>query len=218
MKVFVGFLLLLLAVSFCFGASLPADSCNKDRPRHPLFLPVNFGWYIDTSYIYFTNERLQYHMQVATDSLFSNIIYEKSNIQDKYNGTQRILPDTTIWVVDESTRWQYFNVYWWRVRTIKDTSYISGWSCMGWFSVKDPSYTNPFTLRLQIKYSVPVFSPVNISIFDNSGQFVMELINKNHDPGAYICMLDESKLNNGIYTYRITVNSYIYSSTFRVIK
>ena len=195
MKCLFTLLLLYVCIVNCLYASVPDSLCGREIIREPLFFPIRFEWFMDTSTVHYSNDGvLYYNMQVATDSLYTHIIYENKSVPDKYNGTQRILPDTTTFIVEESKFWQYFTPYWWRVRSWKDSTKVSAWSCGSTknFFVRDPSYTNPFMLKIPIKYSVKNISLVNISIFDNSNQFVMELINMKHNKGTYTCILDIS--------------------------
>ena len=72
---------------------------------------------------------------------------------------------------------------------------------------------NPFNPSTTIRYSVEVESPVEIIIFNVSGQRVSTLLNEIKQPGEYVAVWDGrddfgNTVASGIYFYRTKIGSY----------
>jgi hypothetical protein len=65
------------------------------------------------------------------------------------------------------------------------------------------NYPNPFNPTTQINFSLASDSKVTLKIFDVLGQEVMTLLNQNMTAGAHNLTLDASRLNSGVYLYKI---------------
>ena len=65
------------------------------------------------------------------------------------------------------------------------------------------NYPNPFNPTTQIDFSLAVDSKVTLKIFDILGQEVVTLLNENIAAGAHNVTFDASKLNSGVYLYKI---------------
>lgn len=65
------------------------------------------------------------------------------------------------------------------------------------------NYPNPFNSSTTIKFSLPVESRVNISVFNILGQRVAELINDARPMGSNEAIFNASNLASGVYIYRI---------------
>jgi hypothetical protein len=71
----------------------------------------------------------------------------------------------------------------------------------------DQNYPNPFNPSTTIKYSVPVQSKVNITVFDALGNEVETLVNSVQIPGVYSIEFDGSDLASGIYYCKMTTKN-----------
>ena len=80
------------------------------------------------------------------------------------------------------------------------------------------NYPNPFNPETTIEYKIPSTSFVNLSIYNNLGELVSELVNKNQSSGIYNVEFDGSKLNSGIYFYVLRTSSIEENFEFRNVK
>ncbi len=67
----------------------------------------------------------------------------------------------------------------------------------------EQNYPNPFNPSTKINFQLKVDSKVSLKVFDILGQEVATLINTNLVAGAHNVNFDASKLNSGVYLYRI---------------
>jgi hypothetical protein len=65
------------------------------------------------------------------------------------------------------------------------------------------NYPNPFNPTTSIQFSIPKESLVKLSVFNVIGQEIQVLVNRNMSAGNYKVNFDASKLNSGMYLYRI---------------
>jgi len=70
------------------------------------------------------------------------------------------------------------------------------------------NYPNPFNPTTSIQFSIPKESFVKLSVFNVIGQEIQVLVNKNMSAGSYKVNFDASKLNSGMYLYRIETADY----------
>lgn len=65
------------------------------------------------------------------------------------------------------------------------------------------NFPNPFNPSTLIKYSLPLSSFVNISIYNALGEKVAELVNESKEAGEYEVSFNASDLSSGLYFYKI---------------
>ncbi|OQY71381.1 MAG: hypothetical protein B6D44_13100 [Ignavibacteriales bacterium UTCHB2] len=65
------------------------------------------------------------------------------------------------------------------------------------------NYPNPFNPSTNIKYSVPEYANIRLSIYNLLGQVVNTLINSNYTAGNHTVSFNANGLNSGIYFYKI---------------
>ncbi len=70
------------------------------------------------------------------------------------------------------------------------------------------NYPNPFNPETTIKYMLPTENQVQITIFNNKGQFIKNLLNKEQSKGTHTITWDgtdinSNKVSSGIYIYKI---------------
>ncbi len=67
----------------------------------------------------------------------------------------------------------------------------------------EANYPNPFNPRTVIRFAVPAAEPVELAIFDISGQKVFTLVDEVLVAGQYQRQLDASQLGSGVFFYRL---------------
>jgi spore germination protein YaaH len=70
------------------------------------------------------------------------------------------------------------------------------------------NYPNPFNPSTSISYSIPDAEFVNIKVFNLLGEEVATLFNGYMEAGKHTLSFDASKLNSGMYLYKITAGSF----------
>ncbi len=79
------------------------------------------------------------------------------------------------------------------------------------------NYPNPFNPGTKINYALKVDSKVTLKVFDVLGQEVVTLLNENIAAGPHNVTFDASKLNSGVYLYKIEANG-VDGSSFTSVK
>jgi hypothetical protein len=70
------------------------------------------------------------------------------------------------------------------------------------------NYPNPFNPTTSIQFGIPKEGFVKLSVFNVIGQEIKVLVNENMSAGNYKVNFDASKLNSGMYLYRIEAKDY----------
>ncbi len=68
------------------------------------------------------------------------------------------------------------------------------------------NFPNPFENITEIEYSLKKAGNVNLKVYNVLGEEISSLVNEYQDAGNYKVKFDGSKLSEGIYFYKITVN------------
>lgn len=72
-----------------------------------------------------------------------------------------------------------------------------------------PNYPNPFSLSTTINYTNPKQGLVLLKVYDGLGREVAVLVNKVQLPGNYKVIFDASRLDSGVYYYRISEGDFM---------
>ncbi|MGC8594810.1 MAG: T9SS type A sorting domain-containing protein [Candidatus Kryptoniota bacterium] len=80
------------------------------------------------------------------------------------------------------------------------------------------NYPNPFNPATTIRFVVPNFTHVNLSIFDIIGRKVVTLVNRQMQPGEYSEVFDAKSLPSGVYFCRLTAGGSSISKPMVLIK
>ncbi|MBK8551724.1 MAG: T9SS type A sorting domain-containing protein [Ignavibacteria bacterium] len=72
----------------------------------------------------------------------------------------------------------------------------------------EQNFPNPFNPNTNIRFSIPKFSNVNITVFNSLGREVSVLLNENVNPGNYDINFDASMLSSGVYFYKIDAGDF----------
>ncbi len=71
------------------------------------------------------------------------------------------------------------------------------------------NYPNPFNPSTTIKFSLPATSSVKFSVFNILGEEVQILVNETKEAGIYTINFNASKLNSGIYFYKLETRNFL---------
>lgn len=77
------------------------------------------------------------------------------------------------------------------------------------------NYPNPFNPETKIKFALPIFSNVNLRVYNLMGENVVTLVEDFLDAGYYEIPFSANNLSSGVYFYRIQSGNY--SETKRMI-
>lgn len=160
-----------------------------------------------------------YRVQIATDSLFNNIILSQISDNASYLIESGVLNPNV--------------EYYWRVRTNNDGG-VSPWSEAYHFIVyltdveeekQLPTefallqnYPNPFNPTTTITYHLPKASKVELKVHDIIGNEIATLVNQEKPAGRYNIEFDGSDISSGVYLYKIKTDEFIAVKKFILIK
>jgi hypothetical protein len=161
-----------------------------------------------------------YHIQIATDLNFNNIIYQATP-----TSTSHTIPSGNL---------ALNTLYFWRVRgqnvsgfgpyssTFNFRSIVSGITSLGTAIPTEyklyNNYPNPFNPSTKIKFDLPKSSNVKIKIYDMNGRMVNEVFDLNLDAGTYETTYNAAALASGIYYFRIDAGSFSDTKKMILIK
>ena len=74
--------------------------------------------------------------------------------------------------------------------------------------ILNESYPNPFNSVTLISYKIPVREHVNIKLYDTSGQEVLQLFDREQDPGDHKLAFNGSRFSSGVYYLKMTAGDY----------
>ncbi len=83
--------------------------------------------------------------------------------------------------------------------------------------ILDQNYPNPFGASTTVQYQVSSPSDVRLDVFDIQGQLVETLVNEQRAEGTHAAEWDASRLANGTYFYRLSVNGRTVSTKKAVV-
>ncbi len=90
--------------------------------------------------------------------------------------------------------------------------------CAGGADYSIENFPNPFNPETKIKFNLPNNSFVNLTVYDNTGRKVEDLVNNNLKQGKHIYTFNASNLASGIYYYRISAGPFTKIKRMLVIK
>jgi hypothetical protein len=80
------------------------------------------------------------------------------------------------------------------------------------------NYPNPFNPTTKIKFDIAKSGDVNIIVYDVKGREVQTLVKERLQPGTYETSFDGSKLNSGVYFYKLITNGYTETKKMLLVK
>lgn len=197
--------------------------CNLLPPAAPILVSPSNGSYNQTSTVRFNWNKSQnavsYRLQVAFDSLFTNLVVNDSTITD-----------STLLVVNLTSN----RYYWWRVNaknSVGTSPYSAVWK-FGTFLVGlnqigtdipkefklHHNYPNPFNPVTKIRFDVPNPDIISIKVLDVLGREIAVLINEQMQPGTYEIEWEGTNYPSGIYYYSISAGSFSQSKKMVLVK
>ena len=79
-------------------------------------------------------------------------------------------------------------------------------------------FPNPFNVAAEITFSVSEPGRVSLTIIDNSGREVANLVNDRFNPGVYSRIFDAEDLSTGVYLARLTANNEVRTAKLVLMK
>ena len=70
----------------------------------------------------------------------------------------------------------------------------------------DQSYPNPFNPETEIRFQLKDKSNVALSVYNEKGELVDKLLNKELSQGNHSVIFNGSDLNSGVYFYKLKVD------------
>ncbi|MEW5842344.1 MAG: T9SS type A sorting domain-containing protein [Bacteroidota bacterium] len=152
-----------------------------------------------------------YRVQVARDSNFTNIVFDKANVTV---GTLQV------------TQLSPITKYFWRVQSFGKEGSPTKWSSVNSFTTQagtsvepigdgvpvsfflQQNYPNPFNPSSTIEFSIPKSTHVNVTIFNTLGKEINILLNSYLNAGKHTVVFDGNNLPSGVYFYRLQAGSY----------
>lgn len=80
------------------------------------------------------------------------------------------------------------------------------------------NYPNPFNPSTAIRFNVPKYSFVRLSVFDITGREVTVMANENLRAGEYEATWNASGVSSGVYFYRLTAGDFVQTRKMALIK
>lgn len=159
-----------------------------------------------------------YHLQVATDTAFQQVVFEERALQD----TQHSL------AFDANVR------YYWRVRSSLGAT-SSVWSPTRSFSTGistaidhtgevpesyalHQNYPNPFNPSTTIAFEMPRSESVTLTVYDMQGRVVETLVDDFISAGRHEVVWDASRYASGTYLYAFQTPSFRQTRTLALVK
>ncbi|MBI5730424.1 MAG: T9SS type A sorting domain-containing protein [Ignavibacteriales bacterium] len=162
-----------------------------------------------------------FRVQVARDSAFANIVYDKSSVTTTKQQTTKLLALTKyIWRVQSfgkegsPTKWSPVFSFTTGVSTSVET--IDSEVPLS-FSLKQ-NYPNPFNPNTVIRFSLPHKAKVLLEVFNLLGQRVEVLIDKELDASSYKVNFNAVHFASGIYFYQLITDDFIQAKKMLLIK
>jgi hypothetical protein len=150
-----------------------------------------------------------YYIQISKDQSFGTVVKTDSTRVD----TSKVIAG-----LENNTK------YYWRVRG-KNSAGYGEWSDAGSFTAtfvgleKEnaipaenlllQNYPNPFHVSTTIKYTVPLKSHAQLTVFDAVGKKITHLVNEEKNPGIYEAKFDAGALPAGIFFYELKSGAYV---------
>ena len=165
-------------------------------------------------------------VQVATDSAFTNIVFDSTNVTANTLQVTQLSPITK---------------YFWRVQSFGKEGGPTLWSEVWNFttqvsvSVEDNSdmpasfsleqnYPNPFNPTSTITYAIPLLGGdergglVTLKVFDLLGNEISTLVNEKKEAGYHKIDFNGSDLPSGVYFYRIQAGDFVDTKKMLLLK
>jgi hypothetical protein len=161
-----------------------------------------------------------YHLQVSTESSFSTLSFESTEL------------DSTSYTLTEPL--EQNTQYYWRVRSLGEVEQQhSEWSDVLSFttgvrtSVEEvvpteyalnQNFPNPFNPTTTITYSLPQSGMVTLNVYDITGRFITTLVNGVKRVGTHTVQFEGSSLSSGMYVYTLETDGFRQTRQMMLVK
>ncbi len=148
-----------------------------------------------------------FHVQVAKDSNFSNIIFDVDGIRDSSAIIKGLESGGNYyWHVSANNNNDQVGGYSGYAETrnfsIQNITDIKGTQIPATFSLMQ-NYPNPFTPSTKINYTLPRSAQVKLIIYDILGRQISKLVDEVQPAGYYTQQFNAGNLSSGIYIYQL---------------
>jgi hypothetical protein len=152
---------------------------------------------------------VRYHLQLASDSLFSHLIIDDTTLTDTSYAAVRLDYGTYYWHVcaRDANGWGVFS----NIRRLTVLDGITADRDVPRQYALQQNCPNPFNPSTIIKFELPRSSDVRLSVFDLLGREVSILVNERRDAGVHEVKFDGSKFASGVYVYRLEAGQFVQS-------
>jgi hypothetical protein len=82
----------------------------------------------------------------------------------------------------------------------------------------EQNYPNPFNPTTTIAYTLPKAAAVSLKLYDVLGREVATLVHQNLQAGRYTATVNASRLNSGIYFYKLDADGFSQTKKLTVLK
>jgi len=175
-------------------------------------IKVQIGWYKKAPTV------TRYHLEIADDSVFTNIVYDNNEITDTSH----------VWDgVEENV------VFWWRVSARNATGWgptsdawafsavlvgIDGSTVLPAKYALYQNYPNPFNPATTIRFELPEADEVQLTVYDILGREIETLVDGYKDAGYYEAVFDAGQLSSGVYLYQLRAGEFVETKRFMLVK
>jgi hypothetical protein len=80
------------------------------------------------------------------------------------------------------------------------------------------NYPNPFNTATEISYSIPQRADVTLTVYDELGRSVEQLVSGTRDAGVYNVTFNSNELPAGVYYYELRVNNFVQNKLMQIVK
>lgn len=80
------------------------------------------------------------------------------------------------------------------------------------------NYPNPFNPATSINFNIPKHSFVKITVYDNLGKVVKELVSNTYEPGNYSVSFDATSYSSGVYFYKLEAAGFSETKSMILMK
>jgi hypothetical protein len=165
-----------------------------------------------------------YKVQVASDSIFNNMIINDSTLTDTIKYVSGLTTSTTyFWRVSakNSSGSSYYSNVWEFQTSLTGINLISSQIPLKYKLYEN--YPNPFNPVTKIKFDLPTkvkgqTSNVKLLVYDILGREVASLVNEQLKPGSYEVEWNASNYPSGVYFYKLTTGSFNETKKMVLIK
>jgi predicted GH43/DUF377 family glycosyl hydrolase len=157
-----------------------------------------------------------YHLQLATDSLFAQLMINDTTLTDTSYAAGGIATGNYYWRVcaRDANGWGLFS----DIRRLSVLTGITADRDIPRQYALQQNYPNPFNPTTGIRYQVSGVSEVKLAVYDLLGREVAVLVNERKPAGIYEVKFDGTGFASGVYLYKLTAGTYVQTRRMILLK